>query len=242
MSISTSSTGVPPHRAANWLASAVAVVTVSLVGFDAQPRAQTPSFPKAPLTYPTPIDPDDIGGVVASLQGNEAGVWVIAEASDLAKRFVRIVLTDDEGRYVLPDLPKGSYQVFVRGYGLNDSKRQKAWPGQQVFFGVTTPTPPDAAKPKPRPGGVERNLMITMWDDDGSLNGQNASSGDAPTVESTTSGHLTTVRVPYPEEFVARVVEERVDDEKAGWKGRGYWATSLGKVLKFQVRPNPLAR
>src|SRR5262245_23779561 len=61
------------------------------------------------------IDNDDIGGVVASAKGPEAGVWVIAETTDLPARFIKIVVTDDQGRYVLPDLPQASYQVFVRG-------------------------------------------------------------------------------------------------------------------------------
>src|SRR5438132_14333502 len=78
------------------------------------------------------IDPDDIGGVVASLNGPEAGVWVIAETSELPTTFARIVVTDDQGRYVLPDLPRASYQVFVRGYGLVDSARVPAKPGQHL--------------------------------------------------------------------------------------------------------------
>src|ERR1700681_4324326 len=64
------------------------------------------------------IDPDDIGGVVTSSKGPEAGVWVIAETSELPTKFTRIVVTDDQGRYLLPDLPRAGYQVFVRGYGL----------------------------------------------------------------------------------------------------------------------------
>src|SRR5881296_1688444 len=55
---------------------------------------------------PVPIDPDDIGGVVTSVKGPEAGVWVIAETTDLPTKFARIVVTDDQGRYVMPDLPK----------------------------------------------------------------------------------------------------------------------------------------
>src|SRR5438132_4385113 len=78
------------------------------------------------------IDPDDIGGVVASSKGPEAGVWVIAETSELPTKFARIVVTDDQGRYVLPDLPRASYQVFVRGYGLVDSPRVPAKPGQHL--------------------------------------------------------------------------------------------------------------
>ena len=79
-----------------------------------------------------PIDPDDIGGVVTSQKGPEAGVWVIAETTDLPTKFARIVVTDDRGRYLLPDLPRATYQVFVRGYGLIDSPRQTAKPGQQL--------------------------------------------------------------------------------------------------------------
>ena len=67
------------------------------------------------------IDSDDIGGVVTGPRGPEAGVWVIAETTDLPTKFVRIVVTDDRGRYVVPDLPKANYSVWVRGYGLVDS-------------------------------------------------------------------------------------------------------------------------
>ena len=49
------------------------------------------------------IDADDVGGVVTGAKGPEAGVWVIAETLDLPTRFVRIVVTDDNGRYLLPE-------------------------------------------------------------------------------------------------------------------------------------------
>jgi hypothetical protein len=78
------------------------------------------------------IDKDDIGGVVTSSKGPEAGVWVIAETKDLPTKFARIVVTDDQGRYLVPDLPAGGYEVFVRGYGLLDSQRQNAKPGQHL--------------------------------------------------------------------------------------------------------------
>ena len=78
------------------------------------------------------IDKDDIGGVVTSKKGPEAGVWVIAETRDLPTRFARIVVTDDQGRYVLPDLPNASYSIWVRGYGLVDSSKVKATPGKIV--------------------------------------------------------------------------------------------------------------
>jgi len=78
------------------------------------------------------IDPDDIGGVVTSAQGPEAGVWVIAETTELPTRFIRIVATDDQGRYVVPDLPDATYELFVRGYGLVDSPRVTTTPGQAL--------------------------------------------------------------------------------------------------------------
>src|SRR5688572_29339561 len=62
----------------------------------------------------------DLGGVVTGPDGPEAGVWVIAETTDLPTKFAKIVVTDEQGRYVMPDLPKATFQVWVRGYGLVD--------------------------------------------------------------------------------------------------------------------------
>jgi hypothetical protein len=74
----------------------------------------------------------DIGGVVTSSKGPEAGVWVIAETTDLPTKFVRIVVTDDQGRYLVPDLPKANYNVWVRGYGLVDSEKVNCAPGKTL--------------------------------------------------------------------------------------------------------------
>jgi len=78
------------------------------------------------------IDNDDIGGVVTGPRGPEAGVWVIAETTDLPTKYAKSVVTDDQGRYVIPDLPVANYQVWVRGYGLVDSPKLRAKPGQQI--------------------------------------------------------------------------------------------------------------
>src|SRR5262245_64361825 len=74
----------------------------------------------------------DLGGVVTGPNGPEAGVWVIAETTDLPTKFAKIVVTDDRGRYVLPDLPKAKYTVWVRGYGLVDSAKVQTEPGKIV--------------------------------------------------------------------------------------------------------------
>src|SRR3954470_6773300 len=93
------------------------------------------------------IDADDIGGVVAGANGPEAGVWVIAETSELATKFVKIVVTDDRGRYLLPDLPKATYTVWVRGYGLVDSPKVRVTPGATANLrAVVAPTPRAAAE------------------------------------------------------------------------------------------------
>src|SRR5687767_3071794 len=81
---------------------------------------------------PVSIDADDLGGVVTSAKGPEAGVWVIAETRDLPTKYAKIAVTDERGRYVLPDLPKAIYQVWVRGYGLVDSPKVQAAPGKQL--------------------------------------------------------------------------------------------------------------
>ena len=74
----------------------------------------------------------DIGGVVTSSKGPEAGVWVIAETTDLPTRYIKEVVTDDRGRYLLPDLPKAKYSVWARGYGLVDSPKVETEPGKTV--------------------------------------------------------------------------------------------------------------
>ena len=105
---------------------AVVVVMTALLASWTSPASLTRVHAQQRGGATVAIDNDDIGGVVASAKGPEAGVWVIAETTDLPAKFIKIVVTDDQGRYVLPDLPQASYQVFVRGYGLVDSPRVPA--------------------------------------------------------------------------------------------------------------------
>jgi hypothetical protein len=74
----------------------------------------------------------DLSGIVISPDGPEAGVWVIAETTDLPTKFAKIVVTAEGGRYLIPDLPKARYEVWVRGYGLVDSPKVQAAPGQPL--------------------------------------------------------------------------------------------------------------
>src|SRR3954470_21521949 len=75
---------------------------------------------------------DDIVGLVTRQEGPGAGLWVLAETKDLPAKYTKIVVTDEQGRFPVPDLPKASYDVWVRGYGLIDSAKVKAAPGATV--------------------------------------------------------------------------------------------------------------
>ena len=61
-------------------------------------------------TAPVAVDTDDIGGVVTGPNGPEAGVWVIAETTELPTKFGKIVVTDDRGATSCPILPQGELQ------------------------------------------------------------------------------------------------------------------------------------
>ena len=108
----------------------VAVLILLLVAGAA--RAQQPAQPKIADPTTVTIDDKSIGGVVASRFGPEAGVWVIAETKDLGTRFAKMVVTDERGRYVIPDLPKANYRVWVRGYGLVNSEKVPAELGKPL--------------------------------------------------------------------------------------------------------------
>jgi hypothetical protein len=70
------------------------------------------------------------------------------------------------------------------------------------------------------------------------------------------TGKFVVLRVPYPMGFYAKGLDGRIDDPSAGWKGKGLWSTyatrapfhseggkgTTSKVLKFQLRPDPLAK
>src|SRR5579862_5843057 len=96
-----------------------------------------------PARGETPVGADAIGGTVRSARGPEAGVWVIAETHDFQTRFAKIVVTDEAGRYLIPDLPEATYSVWVRGYGLADSRKVDGRRGQHLDLAALVA--PDAA-------------------------------------------------------------------------------------------------
>src|SRR5260370_28987692 len=91
------------------------------------------------------ISAHDIGGQVSSEKGPEAGVWVIAETKDLPTKYAKVVVTDDQGRFVIPDLPEANYKVWVRGYGLQDTAQVDSRPGKLLDFKAAPAATPAAA-------------------------------------------------------------------------------------------------
>src|SRR6266581_2818474 len=104
------------------------------------------------------IGANDLGGVVRSAKGPEAGVWVIAETNDLPTKFAKVVVTDDRGRYLVPGLPKANYSVWVRGYGLVDSRKVQAAPGKTLNL-TAVPAPSAAVAAEYYPGMYWYSLL-----------------------------------------------------------------------------------
>ena len=123
---------------------------------------QEPSQPDTSLQAPAAggvqMASGDIGGTVTGPDGPEAGVWVIAETRDLGTRYAKIVVTDDQGHYLIPDLPQADYDVWVRGYGLVDSEKTQASPGDNLEL-TAVPAPNEAAAAKYYPAGYWFSLL-----------------------------------------------------------------------------------
>lgn len=203
-------------------------------------------IPSAPDT-----EGDDIVGKVTGADGKPlAGVWVIAETDDLPDGFVRIVVTDEQGRYALPDMPQANFfYVWVRGYGLEDGERRRAAPGATLDLSAGPGRPADARR---RPVGFERNLVVTLRDN-GKARGEGATLRKLPAPQESVwvdrrgilglgENARIVLRVPYAAGRLPREAEGRIDDTGAGWKGRGLWATTPRKAIQLQLRPDPLAR
>ena len=125
-----------------WMTGGTLALVAILTGmaFSSSGAAQVPAVN-------IPIDDNDIAGVVIGQAGPEAGVWVIAETTNLPTKFSKSVVTDDQGRYLIPDLPDAQYKLWVRGYGLVDSPPSGALPGSIVNLPAwPAKTPQEAAK------------------------------------------------------------------------------------------------
>ena len=124
-----------------WSVALVALgITVLLGATQAQLNAQQGGAT-------VPVGANELGGVVRSASGTEAGVWVIAETTDLPTKYAKIVVTDDQGRYLIPGLPKAQYSVWVRGYGLADSPKVRTAPGKRLdLTAVLAPSAAAAAE------------------------------------------------------------------------------------------------
>ncbi len=128
----------PSLRAA--IVAAAALVSMSIGGASAQKAGAALKLGKS-----------DLGGTVTGPNGPEAGVWVIAETTDLPTKFAKVVVTDDLGRYVIPGLPEGQYSVWSRGYGLVDSPKQTTAPGRLLNI-IAVSAPNEAAAAEYYPG------------------------------------------------------------------------------------------
>ena len=136
------------------LTSLLSLGAVAVPAFLATTSLRTP----AATPHPIAAAENDIAGTVTGPRGPEAGVWVIAETTDLPTKFVKIVVTDDRGRYVVPELPKANYSVWVRGYGLVDSPKRRATPG--TTLNLTAVVAPNArAAAEYYPAGYWYSLM-----------------------------------------------------------------------------------
>jgi hypothetical protein len=127
-------------KTTGWFRSAAMAVGIAGI----LPGAPAPADAQQSGAAEVTIGNDDIGGVVRGPAGPEAGVWVIAETTELNTKFAKIVVTDDQGRYLIPGLPKAKYQVWVRGYGLVDGPKVAGEPGKLLAL-TAVPAPNEAA-------------------------------------------------------------------------------------------------
>jgi hypothetical protein len=97
------------------------------------------------------VGADAIGGQVSGANGPDAGVWVIAETTDLPTKFAKMVVTNDAGQFVIPQLPAAKYKIWLRGYGLVDSDKQDVVPGKTIDL-TAKPAPNAAAAAEYYPG------------------------------------------------------------------------------------------
>jgi len=197
------------------------------------------------------IDTDDIGGRVTGNKGPEAGVWVIAETYDLPTRYIKIVVTDDNGRYVLPDLPKANYKIWVRGYGLVDSKPVESATGKSVDLKAVTA--PDAkAAAQYYPANYWYSLMAVPASAEFPGSGPTGN-GIAPAIDSQQRWLQSLKGCTLCHQIGNQITREAADHTVEGWyqrlrqerpagdpsighNGRGYAASMVNSMSSFGPR------
>ncbi len=153
------------RRRLGWAAAAIALAFCSVTCEAATPRITT----------------HEIAGQVVGDHGPEAGVWVIAETRDLPTRYAKVVVTDDQGRFVLPQMPKARYDVWARGYGLVDSARTATRPGRRIVLkAITAPDEKAAAHYYP---GMYWYAMLDIPKKEDFVAGSPGNQGMAPTMK-----------------------------------------------------------
>jgi hypothetical protein len=184
----------------------------------------------------------DIGGQVIGDHGPEAGVWVIAETRDLPTRYAKVVVTDDQGRFVIPQLPEAKYEVWSRGYGLIDSAKTTLRPGRQTQIKAIT-APSERAAAQYYPGMYWYSLMNIPEDQD-FVAGSDGNKGMAPTMK-LKSAWVDTVKnmCQSCHALGSRGIREmpemfkKLGDSRVGWatrtqagQGQAYMAVVLGSM------------
>ena len=154
-----------------YLSAAMLALALAMATSPAQLRAQTTPSGLS-------VGAAEIGGIVTGPAGPEAGVWVIAETTDLPTKYAKIVVTDDQGRYMIPELPKAKYKVWVRGYGLIDSAKVDGEPGRLINL-TAVKAPNKAAAAEYYPQGYWYALM--KFPDKGEFPGTGDSGNRIPT-------------------------------------------------------------
>ena len=142
-------------RSRYFVRKAMLFLTILFAGMLAQVKANTST---TSLSDQSPVPANEITGVVSGPRGRESGVWVIAETSELPTTFRKIVVTDERGRFLLPDLPRANYSVWTRGYGLSDSKPVNATPGTRLAL-TALPAPDAQTAARIYPGNYWLSLI-----------------------------------------------------------------------------------
>jgi hypothetical protein len=155
---------------------------------DNESAGTQPEVGKLASSEATSTGPGDLRGRVSSANGPEAGVWVIAETQDLGTPYAKIVVTNDDGEYLIPDLPDADYQVWVRGYGLVDSAKLATTPGSELDLQAVV-APDAAAAAQYYPAGYWYALLEIPDADQFSREAGSIASGINP-------------NVPHQEEFI----------------------------------------